>query len=115
MTASRLQCEVGECSNAAFGKVDGKWMCDDCRLERIREFMDLPSAERRTMRKVLVTVRGGVAEVAELAPGVEVEIRDYDVEATDDHLLEYDSDGKPYIRYFSAGGALNEDNPPKVR
>lgn len=115
MTGPRVRCEIGECSNAAFGKVEGRWMCDDCRLERIKDFMDLPSAERRTMPKVLITVRGGLAEVAELDPGVEVEIRDYDVEGTDEHLLEYDSDGAPCIRYFSAGGALNEDSPPKAR
>ncbi len=38
MTAPRVGCEAGQCSNPAFGKVGGLWLCDDCRIKRIEEY-----------------------------------------------------------------------------
>ena len=36
----RFDCEMATCSNQAFVKVVGRWMCDDCRLKRILDYTE---------------------------------------------------------------------------
>ena len=43
--------------------------------------------------KVIITVSGGVADVSQKPKGIEVVIRDYDVEGCDEGLLSKDEDG----------------------
>lgn len=49
------------------------------------------------MATVVITVSGGVADVAEQPPGVDVVIRDYDVEGVDEETLSQDADGQDCI------------------
>jgi len=46
------------------------------------------------MRRVIIEVRGGVAEFVEKPDDVEVVIRDYDVEGSDPSLLKEDDAGE---------------------
>ena len=49
-------------------------------------------------KKVIITIRGGMAEVFEASDGVEVEIRDYDIEGgtVDEEYLKTDAEGHRY-------------------
>ena len=58
--------------------------------EDIRNQFTLLSTRDDAPRKVVVTVRGGVAEVAYCPKGVVVEIRDYDTDGCDEDKLEED-------------------------
>ena len=59
MTAPQVRCQLGECTNAAFGKVDGLWMCDDCRVERLRDYMELPNDNHDCMENAVPYVSDG--------------------------------------------------------
>jgi hypothetical protein len=43
--------------------------------------------------KVIIQVRGGIADVVHLPPDVELLIRDYDIDGTDPDRLDLDDDG----------------------
>ena len=58
--------------------------------EDIRNQFTLLSTRDDAPRKVVVTVRGGVAEVAYCPKGVVVKIRDYDTDGCDEDKLEED-------------------------
>jgi hypothetical protein len=47
----------------------------------------------------LVTIEGGVADVAVCTPGIVIEVRDYDVDGVDDELLWTDENGDRCVRY----------------
>ena len=47
-------------------------------------------------KEVIIAIRGGVATVVEQPEGVDVHIRDYDMDGCD-WDGEFDSDGKPYV------------------
>lgn len=49
------------------------------------------------MRIVRVTVEGGVVQHVEVPVGVQVYVRDYDVDGTEADLLEYDDNGDEFI------------------
>jgi hypothetical protein len=51
----------------------------------------------KKIEKVIIVVRGGVAEVLKKSNNVEVEIRDYDCDGTDKHTYK-DKDGDLYIK-----------------
>ena len=57
----------------------------------------------KVIEKVIISIRGGVAEVLEKSDNVTVEIRDYDVDGSNEMLVE-DEHGDAYIcsTYFSA-------------
>jgi hypothetical protein len=48
--------------------------------------------------KVIITVRGGVAEVSDKSDNIEVEIRDYDCDGVDDERLVKDKYGDTYVK-----------------
>jgi len=48
------------------------------------------------MPKVIITINGGCADIAEKPDDVEVIIRDYDVDGVDDAVLQTDGDGDRY-------------------
>jgi len=58
--------------------------------EDVRNQFSLLNEHGTASRKVVVTVRGGVAEVAYCPNGVVVEIRDYDTDGCDEDKLEED-------------------------
>ncbi len=58
-----------------------------------------------TQANAIVTVEGGVAHVTIHTPGVLVEVRDYDVDGTEDDSWT-DENGDRCIRYFA------EHDPP---
>ena len=47
--------------------------------------------------QVLITVRGGVAELVHKPKDVEVVLRDYDVEGIDHGQWKRDADGEPFL------------------
>ena len=53
---------------------------------------NLPVA--KDIGKVVITVRGGCAEVVEQSDNVSVEIRDYDIEGVEEARLTEDDEGK---------------------
>ncbi len=54
----------------------------------------------------IVTVEGGVADVTIHTPGIVIEVRDYDVDGTEEELLWTDENGGRCVRYFA------EHDPP---
>ncbi len=52
--------------------------------------------------QVLIEVRGGVAEVVHKPSDVEVVVRDYDVEGTDQGRWKRDVDGEPFLECIRA-------------
>lgn len=52
------------------------------------------------MKVVRVTVEGGVVQHVEVPEGVQVIVRDYDVEGTDADELEQDENGDQFIESF---------------
>jgi len=50
---------------------------------------------------VLVTIKGGVADVTVHTPGFVIEVRDYDVDGVEDDLLWKDENGDCCARYFA--------------
>ncbi len=54
----------------------------------------------------IVTIEGGVADVTIHTPGTVIEVRDYDVDGTEEELLWTDENGDRCVRYFA------EHDPP---
>ncbi len=52
---------------------------------------------KQKKEKVIIIVQGGVADVFQKSDNVEVEIRDYDIDGTEDERLKKDKDGDEYI------------------
>lgn len=52
------------------------------------------------MKVVRITVEGGVVQHVEVPEGVQVIVRDYDVEGTDADELEQDENGDQFIESF---------------
>lgn len=48
-------------------------------------------------KRVLITVRDGHAMVEECPDGIEVEIRDYDIDGVEECALDYDSANQAYL------------------
>ena len=49
----------------------------------------------------IVIIEGGVADVTVRTPGFVIEVRDYDVDGTEDELLWTDENGDRCVRYFA--------------
>lgn len=49
------------------------------------------------IERVIICIRGGVADVLEKSDNVTIEIRDYDCDGTDDNRLTKDEQGDMYI------------------
>lgn len=47
--------------------------------------------------QVIITIRGGVAEVASKPSNIEVVLRDYDIQGVEEERLQRDVDGDPYV------------------
>jgi hypothetical protein len=52
---------------------------------------------KQKKEKVIIIVQGGVADVFQKSKNVEVEIRDYDIDGTEEDRLQKDKDGDEYI------------------
>ena len=51
--------------------------------------------------RIIVTLEGGAVQMVERVPeGVEVEVRDYDIEGVDETVLERDDSGDLYYSYL---------------
>jgi len=49
-------------------------------------------------KRAIIVVSGGVAHCSYLPKGMEVEIRDYDVEGSDNPHIEFDDDGDRFVK-----------------
>ena len=49
----------------------------------------------------IVIIEGGVADVTVRTPGIVIEVRDYDVDGTEEELLWTDENGDRCVRYFA--------------
>jgi hypothetical protein len=49
----------------------------------------------------IVIIEGGVADVTVRTPGFVIEVRDYDVDGTEEELLWTDENGDRCVRYFA--------------
>ena len=49
----------------------------------------------------IITIEGGVADVTIRTPGIVIEVRDYDVDGTEEELLWTDEHGDRCVRYFA--------------
>ena len=47
--------------------------------------------------QVIITIRGGVAELVSKPADVEVVFRDYDIQGIETAVLKRDADGEPYL------------------
>lgn len=63
---------------------------------------------------VHVTVEGGVATVTVNRPDITVEVRDYDVEGSDDELLWTDENGDRCVRYFVTRDGEQSADPQEI-
>lgn len=61
------------------------------------------------MGKVVINVQGGVMEVEELPTNIELEVRDYDIDAydADDERIQLDEGGRKYVHRRLVGVAEN--------
>ena len=53
--------------------------------------------EMSQANQVIITIRGGVAELASKPANIEVILRDYDVQGIEEERLQRDADGDRYI------------------
>ena len=59
---------------------------------------------------VRITLEGGIIDVGVLAPGVQVEVRDYDIQGIDNtKQLWTDGEGKRCLRYFVPGESGSDE------
>jgi hypothetical protein len=86
----RLCAEVVKAENLRNHMIEHNPNAEGMDWEDIRNQFTLLSAQGNEPKKVVVTVRGGVAEVAYCPKGITVEIRDYDTDGWDGSELEKD-------------------------
>jgi len=51
----------------------------------------------RKSNQVIITIRGGVAELASKPANIEVILRDYDIQGVEEGRLQRDADGNLYL------------------
>jgi hypothetical protein len=60
----------------------------------------LKQLNSKEVKRVILMITGGCADVIQLPPGVELEVRDYDIQETDRDDVKRDKEGDYYQEMF---------------